>query len=158
MKTNLTPRPWDRQRHKIWSPIAEELGMTWQSVDAMHWSLGREEMARRALKLVPRPGNFGGSQEIIDTKPESTYDTATPQFEEYRAKHFNATRPSQLHLPGSVTVTTQPFGATAGQATIANVSAVDLSCSASSVTDNNEAADPPMGSKRQVSAMAPSIK
>lgn len=32
----------------IWTPVARELGIPWRAVEAMHWHLGEQEMARRA--------------------------------------------------------------------------------------------------------------
>jgi hypothetical protein len=32
----------------MWSKIAEEMGVPWRAVEAMHWQLGEADMARRA--------------------------------------------------------------------------------------------------------------
>ena len=32
----------------MWNPIANELGVPWRAAEAMHWELGKQEMARRA--------------------------------------------------------------------------------------------------------------
>lgn len=32
----------------MWTRVAEEMGMPWRAVEAMHWQLGEHEMARRA--------------------------------------------------------------------------------------------------------------
>ncbi len=35
-------------KRDIWAPLAQELGVPWRSVEAMHWQLGELEMAHRA--------------------------------------------------------------------------------------------------------------
>lgn len=32
----------------MWLKVAEEMEMPWRAVEAMHWQMGEEEMARRA--------------------------------------------------------------------------------------------------------------
>jgi len=32
----------------MWGPIAQEMGVPWRTVEAMHWQMGREEMVSRA--------------------------------------------------------------------------------------------------------------
>lgn len=38
----------NRMKPDIWTPVARELGIPWRAVEAMHWHLGEQEMARRA--------------------------------------------------------------------------------------------------------------
>ncbi|KKZ63504.1 hypothetical protein EMCG_02191 [[Emmonsia] crescens] len=35
-------------KSEMWAKIAEEMSIPWRAVEAMHWQLGEEEMARRA--------------------------------------------------------------------------------------------------------------
>ena len=50
----------------MWSKIAEEMAIPWQTAEAMHWRLGDQEMALRAgvvpfiqySKAVDRPTDF----------------------------------------------------------------------------------------------------
>jgi len=37
-----------RLKQDMWSQIAEEMGIPWCAVEAMHWQMGQHEMARLA--------------------------------------------------------------------------------------------------------------
>lgn len=116
--------------------MAEEFGITWQSVDAMHWALGKEELARRAQEANSDSKQSGKSENFAEAKPEPSSSTpGTRQFEEYRVHHFNATRPPQVQL--RMSVTSQPVNDMAGQATLPRIS--DLELAASSLEKNGEA-------------------
>lgn len=139
----------------MWNPIAEELGVTWQSVDAMHWALGKEEMACRAHECISDSQQPGSIEETAETKPESSYDTpATQQFEEYRVHHFNATRPPQMRLP--VPLKSQPVEAMAGQANRLRISDMDLVASASMGKDGK--ANLTVEGKRQAQAAGDKLR
>ena len=136
---NLTSTPLDRRKAEIWSPIAKELGVTSESVDAMHWALGEEEMARRAHECNPHSEQSGSFKETTETEPDSTYNAAGPhQFENYRIHHFNATRPPQVRLP--MPVSPQPVK-TAVPTTIPIVSDVGLERAASPIMCKDEDAN-----------------
>ena len=151
-KRNLTSTRLDRHKAEMWGPIAKELGLSWESVDAMHWALGKEEMALRAQASNPRSEHSWSFERAIETKPESTYNVAGAQhFEDYRIHHFNATRPPQVRLPMPISL--QPLKMT-GPATTARVSSLDLDRSASSFMDKNEKRSLAEERKRQVSPMA----
>ena len=150
-KRNLTSERLDRRKAEMWYPIAKELGLSWESVDAMHWALGKEEMALRAQKSNPRSEHSGSFERTIERKPESTYNAAGAQhFEDYRIHHFNATRPPQVRLP--MPISPQPLKMT-GPATTARVSKLYLDHEASSLMDKNEGASLAEDRKRQVSPM-----
>ena len=153
-KRNLTSTRLDRRKAEMWCPIAKELGLSWESVDAMHWALGKEEMAlraQRAQESSPRSEHSGSFERTIETKPESTYNAASAQhFEDYRIYHFNATRPPQVRLP--MPISPQPLKMT-GPATTAKVSNLDPDHSAPSFMDQNEETSLAEERKRQVSPM-----
>ena len=137
--------------------MAEEFGVTWQSVDAMHWALGRDEMARRAREFNFDTQQRGNSEEAAGTKPDPSYDApGTQNFEEYRVHHFNATRPPQVQLPKPVIP--QPVKAIAGQATLPRVPILGLDRSASSIMGNNGEANLTAEGKRQVSPRVLQLK
>lgn len=46
-KTKLA-RLYDRLKPEMWAKVAEEMSIPWRAVEAMHWQLGEQEMARRA--------------------------------------------------------------------------------------------------------------
>ncbi|KAM0814930.1 putative Myb-like DNA-binding domain-containing protein [Seiridium cardinale] len=46
-KTKLA-RLYDRLKSEMWAKVADEMGIPWRAVEAMHWQLGEQEMARRA--------------------------------------------------------------------------------------------------------------
>ncbi|KAK6081263.1 MYB DNA-binding domain-containing protein [Seiridium cupressi] len=46
-KTKLA-RLYDRLKPEMWAKVADEMGIPWRAVEAMHWQLGEQEMARRA--------------------------------------------------------------------------------------------------------------
>ena len=122
--------------------------MTWESVDAMHWALGREEMACRAHECISDIQQPGSIEETAETKAESLYDTpSTQQFEEYRVHHFNATRPPQIRL--SVSLKPQPVKAMDWQAIRSEIPHVGLDGSASMGKDGK--ANLTVEGKRQVS-------
>ena len=112
----------------------------------MHWALGKKYMARRAYERNAHSEHSGSSEESIKTKPNSTYSApGTQQFEDYRVHHFNATRPPQVELPMSVK--------TPGQASLPNVSNVDLDRSASSTMGKKREGNLVMEGKRHVSSV-----
>ncbi|EDN03760.1 predicted protein [Histoplasma mississippiense (nom. inval.)] len=41
-----------KSKSQMWAKIAEEMSIPWRAVEAMHWQLGEQEMARRA-RTVP---------------------------------------------------------------------------------------------------------
>ncbi|EEH23152.2 hypothetical protein PABG_05363 [Paracoccidioides brasiliensis Pb03] len=45
---NMLARQYERFRREMWTKIADILGRSWRSAEAMHWQLGKQEMARRA--------------------------------------------------------------------------------------------------------------
>lgn len=136
----LTLKSLDRRKREIWTPMAEEFGVTWQSVDAMHWALGKEELARRAQEANCDSKQSGKSESLAEASTPGTR-----QFEEYRIHHFNATRPPQVQL--QMSVTSQPVNDVAGQATLPRISDPEL---ASSSMENNGEANLTVEGKRQV--------
>ena len=102
--------------------------MTWQSADAMHFTLGEEGLARRALGLHSCPEQSGSSEKGTETKPNSTLNTVTPQSQNYRTRHFDAT--SAPHIQMTMSVAPQPSQVSASLASIPKVSDVSLNCSA----------------------------
>lgn len=133
----------------MWTPIAEELGVSWQSVDTMHWALGKEEMARRACELKSCLEETGNPEENAEMKPESSDSIpGTQQFEGYRVHHLNATRP-QVQLP--LLVKPKPANVTAGQTTLPRTFNGDLDRSASTIMGKNGEANLTVEGKRQVS-------
>ena len=149
-KKCLTIPPLDSRRREIWSPIAKEFGVTWQSVDAMHWALGQKEMTRRAYQLRSYSEQPEKPEDIVETKLESSHNALdAQQSEEYRVHHFNATRPPQVHLP--MPVTPHLVEPTSRLATLSKVSNVDLERSVSSSIGKNGGANLTVEGKRQVS-------
>lgn len=45
----------------MWARVAEELQVPWRAVEAMHWQLGRHDMARRAGQTTSKAWKGGGS-------------------------------------------------------------------------------------------------
>ena len=124
--------------------------MPWQSVDLMHWVLGKEELTRRAHGLISEPEHFRSVEETPGLKADPSYYTpATQPFEEYRLHHFNATRPPQLQLP--MPITSQPTNATARQAAVPSISNLDLDRSALSIVGKKGETTLTVEGKRQVS-------
>ncbi len=143
--------PFDRRRAEIWNPIAEELGVTWQSADAMHWTLGKEGMTRRIYEFDSHSEQCGSCESINETKSDSLYNTPEmQQFEDCRVHHFNATRPPQVQLPSPVSPQ-----ATVGYALSPRVSSTDLDRSASVTIDDNGASNLVVEGRRQVSQVVP---
>ena len=135
-KNNLTLTSVDRRKSEIWTPIAKDLGVTWQSVDAMYWALGKGELARRAQELNSYSKQSGSSEEIARSEPEfSNSASGTQELQNDRARHFNATRPPQVHPPMPLIL--QPIKSTAGQTTLPRLSTVGLRPLASSMTGEN---------------------
>lgn len=123
--------------------------MTWQSVDAMHWAMGKEELARRAQKTEYNSEKSEKSEKIAQTKPEVPSVTpGTQHFEDYRVHHFNATGPPQVQLP--MPVTRQPVKDVARQATFPKLSDLEMKPSASSSMGKSEEANLTVEGKRQV--------
>lgn len=144
-KKNRLALLYKKRTAEIWRPIAEELNVTWESVNEMHWAMGKDEMARRASEHQKT------SEENAERKPDSAYTTSdTRRFEDFRVHHFNATQPPQVQL--QLPVSYQPVKITAGQASIPSVSALNLNRSASSVTGNNGEANLVHEKKRQAQA------
>ncbi|TGZ77784.1 hypothetical protein EX30DRAFT_343852 [Ascodesmis nigricans] len=47
-KKNRLARLYERFKQEMWTVIGNEMGTPWRAVEAMHWQLGEQEMARRA--------------------------------------------------------------------------------------------------------------
>ncbi|KAF7502532.1 hypothetical protein GJ744_005619 [Endocarpon pusillum] len=47
-RKNKLARLYERFKHQMWAPVAEEMSIPWRAAEAMHWQLGEQEMARRA--------------------------------------------------------------------------------------------------------------
>lgn len=123
--------------------------MTWQSIEAMHWAMGKEELARRAQKTKSDFVKSGKSQKVAETKPKPPFNApGTQQFEDYRIHHFNATRPPQVQLP--MPVIPQPVKNVAGQTTLSRTSDLERNPSASSSMAKSEEANLTVEGKRQV--------
>lgn len=102
----------------IWTPIAAELGITWHVAEALHWSLGKEEMERRAERMCS--STISSAEESASSttgdRPwwcledfihseddrDSNAPAAARSFEDYRTHHFNTTKPPKLRLPRPV--------------------------------------------------------
>lgn len=95
-----------RLKIEIWEPIANELCVPQQSAEAMHWTLGKDNMAFRAqgIPIEPKPCQSSASMRLIDNqvlaKPKSKEESQQPvtleDFENRRTHRFNASKPPQL--------------------------------------------------------------
>ncbi|EGU87512.1 hypothetical protein FOXB_01970, partial [Fusarium oxysporum f. sp. conglutinans Fo5176] len=47
-RINKLARLYERFKPEMWAKVAEEMAVPWRAVEAMHWQLGEEDMARRA--------------------------------------------------------------------------------------------------------------
>lgn len=68
----------DREsRHKadMWKKIADEMSMFWSEVEAMHWQMGKDEMARRVASQHPYTGRVQelGTFHLAQYAPQETY-------------------------------------------------------------------------------------
>ncbi|KAK4698007.1 hypothetical protein P7C71_g155, partial [Lecanoromycetidae sp. Uapishka_2] len=63
-------RVYDRLKPDLWAPIANELGIPWRACEAMHWTLGEQDMARRAnAEPFKISATAGASGALTDTMP-----------------------------------------------------------------------------------------
>ena len=124
--------------------------MPWESVDLMHWVLGKEELTRRAHGLITESEDIRSIKETVGLKADSSYYIpATQAFEEYRLHHFNSTGPPRLQLP--MPITSQPTNASTGQAAVPSMSSLDLDRSALSIVGERGETTLTVEGKRQVS-------
>ncbi len=99
----------NRLRRDIWSPIAAELGDSWNEVETMSWALGQDEIRRRARAHQLLFSENDHSHDLISVKStdgdwhEDRRPKATSYFQipirnsdDYRVHHFNLTMPPQL--------------------------------------------------------------
>lgn len=93
-----------RLKTDIWTPIAAELGTTWEEAEALHWALGKDEMISRAEKLNASQTDSFGDQVSLKSTDEDWHEnnktiqppansSAVQKVEDYPRHHFNATVP-----------------------------------------------------------------
>lgn len=99
-----------RLRVDIWEPIANELRVPRESVEAMHWAIGKDGMALRAkgspiktrtsqpfVSITPvAPTRNGAQGRFHSIKESQNRITLFQNFEDRRTHHFSATKPPQL--------------------------------------------------------------
>ncbi|KAF2752440.1 hypothetical protein EJ05DRAFT_419967, partial [Pseudovirgaria hyperparasitica] len=51
-KKNKLARLYVRFKEAMWQKVASEMGVPWRSAEAMHWTLGPDEIAQRANQPV----------------------------------------------------------------------------------------------------------
>ena len=118
----LTQKPYVRLRPDIWGLIGAELGVHWQVVEAMHWSLGEHELARRANGHPYAQEDLGNHEPEKSLECEGLEDSVVQgeapisslrRLEDYRVYHFNATGPPQInsskHVRRTATEQIAPF-------------------------------------------------
>ncbi|KAI1340116.1 myb-like DNA-binding domain-containing protein [Xylariaceae sp. FL0016] len=47
-RKNKLARLYERFKPEMWAKVAEEMAIPWRAAEAMHWTLGEQDMARRA--------------------------------------------------------------------------------------------------------------
>ncbi|KAL8366098.1 hypothetical protein RB595_004733 [Gaeumannomyces hyphopodioides] len=47
-RKNKLARLYERLKPEMWAKVAEEMQVPWRAVEAMHWQIGEQDMARRA--------------------------------------------------------------------------------------------------------------
>ncbi|KAI9716546.1 MAG: hypothetical protein M1812_005277 [Candelaria pacifica] len=90
-RKNKLARLYERLKPEMWSKVAEEMQIPWRAVEAMHWQLGEEDMARRAgvvpfslsssaVETLPAPRTRRGSVVNARSRRESTTRSMPPQL------------------------------------------------------------------------------
>ncbi|KAI9764191.1 MAG: hypothetical protein M1835_007632 [Candelina submexicana] len=90
-RKNKLARLYERLKPDMWSKVAEEMQIPWRAVEAMHWQLGEEDMARRAgvvpfslsssaVETLPPPRVRRGSVASARSRRESTGRSMPPQL------------------------------------------------------------------------------
>ena len=67
-----TPAPLTPHSHKkhMWERIAHEMRLPWRAVEAMHWHMGDDELARRAhVPLFPSPRSLPDVHSVRPLRP-----------------------------------------------------------------------------------------
>ena len=94
----------------MWTPIAVEVGITWEEAESMHRAL-QDKTRLKTHELVTSEANpfesLRSTREIHDHRNESPPPPNLPSFavpksEDYRVHHFNLTKPPQLQRMRSV--------------------------------------------------------
>ncbi|EED22699.1 hypothetical protein TSTA_061870 [Talaromyces stipitatus ATCC 10500] len=97
MKTNFA-KAYERLKEETWTPIAKELGISWEVVEALHWKMSKDGIARRA-SAVPskRRGRNRTSSPVPSCSPECPGDQAASPRPDVQLPPFLHQHPSQLH-------------------------------------------------------------
>lgn len=118
--------PLHRRKIDIWTPIAAEVGISWEEAETLHWALGKDWMNRRTEKLnasrtdsledLETVNNIDG--DLHEDRNKKTQDptnsTDVRRFDDFRRRHFNATMPPRLRntVPASHMATKFAVGKT----------------------------------------------
>ncbi|KAF2398174.1 hypothetical protein EJ06DRAFT_481031 [Trichodelitschia bisporula] len=102
-KKNKLARLYNRFRREMWEMIAAEMGLPFRAVEAMHWQMGREDMAQRANVPVFMP-HTAGTAPRAGTQPPQTQPANLPPPIQHPAPHpppslLSQATPSPEHDP-----------------------------------------------------------
>lgn len=87
-----------RLKKETWTPIANELGISWEVVEALHWKMSKDGVARRA-SAVPskRRGGNRTSSPVPSCSTECPRDQAASPRPNIQLPPLLQQHPSQLH-------------------------------------------------------------
>ena len=105
------------------------MGIPWQEAEALYWTLGQDDIARRAKKSCPSEHNT--SEDLLSIRSTDgdwhenraskisspLHNSVQPTFENYRTYHFNTTMAPKVQYRKFVNETTAgklPHAATVG--------------------------------------------
>ncbi|KAF5978981.1 DRPLA-like protein [Fusarium bulbicola] len=97
-RKNKLARVYHRLKPEMWAMVAEEMAIPWRAVEAMHWLLGKSEMASRAGAV---PFSIAAANEIGSNGSPPSHSRAHHQPQGSMPGDFRAPWPETLHAGNS---------------------------------------------------------
>lgn len=155
-----------RLKVEVWTPVAAELGISWEEAEALHWALGKDELACRAEKVQSLQDELSGDPNSMKNTDgdwqqnrkikfkirPSANGFPDLKFEDNRRHHLNTTKPPQLRNAVAASQLAPRFAA--GKTSYAGVAKPTFSKGAYPSLNGAPAANLTSEGKRQVSLTA----
>lgn len=98
-----------RMKSKMWTELANSLGVPWRSAEAMHWMLGADEMAQRANAVPFSLGASGSANQALSSSSSTpVLDPGYGAYDPSEAHSFTAVNEPRSSYERGFEVTTAP--------------------------------------------------
>ncbi|SCO54706.1 related to DRPLA protein [Fusarium fujikuroi] len=93
-RKNELARIYETLKPQMWAKVAKEMAIPWRAVEAMHWLLGADEMARRAGAV---PFSIAAANEIGSNRSSPSHSRVHHQPQGSMPGDFRDPLPETLH-------------------------------------------------------------